>query len=77
MGIRPEPVKPQTLDIGPGQYFKQDVAEGGVTIPKAGRGQFYQATDSQVGPGQYATNISTLNKTGVSFKGTVAALHGQ
>lgn len=75
MGHKSEAVKPQTLDIGPGQYYKMMAETGGVTIPKAGRSQFFNSSDNELGPGQYQTNSSTLSKTGVSFKGRVAALH--
>lgn len=74
MGVKPPAPEAQTKDLGPGQYFKTEEATGGVTIPKSGRGAFYDASDNGLGPGQYHYETSTLNKNGVSFKGKVAGL---
>jgi len=74
MARKQSPSRPATADIGPGQYFKAEQMEGGVTIPKASRGNILNAPDNVVGPGQYNTDGSTLSKVGVSFKGHVASL---
>ena len=77
MAHKPAAVRPTTADIGPGQYYR-DAGVGselGITIPKSGRGAFYEGADNKLGPGQYDTATSSINRnTGVSFKGHCAAL---
>ncbi len=76
-GLKPPAARTATEDVGPGQYYKDPGVgtELGITIPKGGRGAFFQEADNTVGPGQYNTNTSSINiHNGITFKGHSAAL---